>query len=88
MELKTRDIGGIPVNASKMEINGQIHNIKQLHNKLHYMWDNMTFDELVSESPTLNNIIRSLPPKFKNQWIRDLKTRMHREGLLGKMMAN
>ena len=44
MELNTRDVGGIPVNASKMEINGQIHNIKQLHNKLDYMWDSMTFD--------------------------------------------
>lgn len=33
MELGTRDVGGIPVNLSKMEIQAQIHNIKQLHNK-------------------------------------------------------
>jgi hypothetical protein len=37
--------------------------------------------------PTLNIVLKPLNDKFKKQWIRDIKTRMHREGLLGKKMV-
>lgn len=88
MELGTRHIGGIPVNSTKMEIQGQIHNVKQLHNKLKDVWDDMSFTELISMSPSLTNISINLSGKIKDKWIRDLKTRMHREGLLGNNMVN
>ena len=86
VELQTRDIGGIPVNATKMEIQGQIHNIKQLYNKYKNNWDVLTFDDILNISPTLNTVNNSLPSNFKERWIRDLKIRMNREGLLGKNM--
>lgn len=85
-ELKTRDISGIPVNATKMEIQGQIHNVKQLYNKYKNNWDVLTFDDILNMSPTLNTVNNGLPSKFKERWIRDLKIRMNREGLLGKNM--
>jgi hypothetical protein len=88
MELNTANLGGVPVIASKMEIQGQIHNVKQLKNKYENNWDNLTFVEMLRLSPALNTVYRDLPYKFKVKWIRDLKTRMYREGLLGKNMVN
>jgi len=76
------------VNSTKFEIEGQIHNIKQLKNKYGNKWDKTTFNELVMISPTLGNIYRTLQGEEKIKWIRNLKTRMHREGLLGKNMIN
>lgn len=89
MELGIKDINNInniPVNSTKMEIQGQIHNIKQLYNKYKDIWDDLTFKEMLDKSPALNSIYRVLPNDFKNKWIRDLKTRMYRENLLGKNM--
>jgi hypothetical protein len=88
MELNNSNLGGIPVTASKMEIQGQIHNVKQLKNKYENNWDNLTFVEMLRLSPALNTVYRGLPYKFKVKWIRDLKTRMYREGLLGDNMIN
>jgi hypothetical protein len=85
-ELKTRDIGGIPVNATKMEIQGQIHNVKQLYNRYKNNWNELTFDDILDMSPTLHSVNNSLPSNFKERWLRDLKIRMNREGLLGKNM--
>jgi hypothetical protein len=85
-ELQTRDIGGIPVNATKMEIQGQIHNIKQLYNKYKNNWNVLTFDDILNISPALNTVNNTLPSNFKERWLRDLKIRMNREGLLGKNM--
>jgi hypothetical protein len=84
--LKRSDLGGIPVNASKMEIQGQIHNVKQLHNKYKDMWDEITFHKLLSLSISLNTVYKELSGDVRKQWVRDLKTRMAREGLLGKKM--
>src|ERR1035437_3960517 len=86
-EIGTRDLGGIPVNSTKMEIQGQIHNIKQLYNKYKDIWDTLSFSELVKYSPALSTINNNLSGDIKTKWIRDLKTRMHREGLLGKNMT-
>jgi hypothetical protein len=70
-----------------MEIQGQIHNVKQLHNKYNDIWDTLTFSDLIKYSPTLRTISNELKGDIKTKWVRDLKTRMHREGLLGKNMV-
>jgi len=76
------------VNSNYIELQAQIHNIVQLKRVYSDTWDNITFKELVTISPTLNNIYKNLSFDIRNEWVRKLKTRMHREGLLGKMMAN
>lgn len=86
-ELGTTNIGGIPVNITKMEIQGQIHNIKQAYNKHKDIWDSLSFEELVNSTPTLKTIYSSLPNKLKDNWVKNIKRRMHREGLLGKNMV-
>jgi hypothetical protein len=55
MELGNANLGGVPVIASKMEIQGQIHNVKQLKNKYENNWDNLTFVEMLRLSPALNS---------------------------------
>jgi hypothetical protein len=77
-----------PVNAEKFEIQAQIHNIKQLYNKYNQVWDNLSFEDMVSYSPPLSSVMNNLTGDIKNRWIRDIKTRMYREGLLGKKMYN
>lgn len=88
MEINNLNLGGIPVNASKMEIHAQMHNVKQLKNKYPNEWDTLSFIEMVELSPPLNSVYSTLPYDFKVKWIRDLKTRMYREGLLGNNMVN
>ncbi len=78
----------VSINATKHEIHGQMHNIKQLHNKYKEIWNDLTFKDLIAMSPSLNNIYRTLPKDIKTQWLKDLKKRMHRENLLGKRMIN
>lgn len=87
-KMGTKNLGGVPVNATKIEIQGQIHNIKQLHNKYKDIWDDLTFYDMIKYSPALIGIFNSLTGNIKAKWLRDLKTRMHREGLLGKNMVN
>jgi hypothetical protein len=87
-ELGNVNLNGIPVNTTKMEIQGQIHNIKQLYNKYKNIWDELSFDDMIGLSPPLFFIMNSLNGNDKNQWFRNLKTRMYREGLLGKNMYN
>lgn len=79
---------GLPINADKMEIQGQIHNIKQAKNKYSDVWDDLTFDELKSLIPTINIVYNQLKGNIRDKWVRNLKSRMHREGLLGKNMEN
>lgn len=87
-ELGTRDIGGINVNSTKFEIQAQIHNIKQLHNKYSNMWDNISFWDMIKMSPSLTSINNQLTGDERKEWIRNIKHRMHREGLLGKNMIH
>lgn len=87
-ESSQRMHNGVPINASKMEIQAQIHNIKQLHNKYSNIWDTLTFHDMLKFSPPLSSVFKGLKDDFKSNWIRDIKTRMHREGLLGKKMYN
>jgi len=79
---------GLPINADKLEIEGQIHNIVQLKKAHMSEWDDLTFNDLIRLSPTFNVINNQLKGAIKQQWLRDLKTRMHREDLLGKKMYN
>lgn len=84
----TRNLKGIPVNTTKMEIQGQIHNIKQTYEHNKDIWDEISFYKLMNMVPSLNVVFSELKyqPKFRKQWVRDIKTRMSREGLLGKNM--
>jgi hypothetical protein len=88
IKLKTKTFNGVPVNTTKMEIQGQIHNIKQLHNKYKDIWDTLSFYDMIRYSPALLGIFNGLNGELKAKWIRDIKTRMHREGLLGKNMID
>jgi hypothetical protein len=77
---------GLPINADKMEIQGQIHNIAQLKKQHLDNWDELTFKDVIALSTTISVIDNQLKGDIRKQWLRDLKTRMHREGLLGKSM--
>ena len=72
------------VNSTKMEIQAQIHNIKQLKNKYNEDWDNLSFYDMIKLSPMLMIIYDKLKGEVLNKWIRDIMNRMYREGLLGK----
>lgn len=78
----------ITVNTLPFEINAQIHAIKQIKNKNEDKWDYLTFGNLIKISPSLFQIYRSLSYDDKIEWIKKLKKRMYREGLLGKKMYN
>lgn len=88
LKFGTRDLGGKPVNAEKFEIQAQIHNIKQLHNSFGDSWDEMTFTDMINLSPSLSLVYNSLRGEHLKEWKRNLKTRMSREGLLGKNMRD
>jgi len=79
---------GLPINADKLEVQGQIHNVVQLKKQYLDVWDTLSFNDLLNLSPTLNLVNRQLNGDIKTKWKRDLLTRMHREGLLGKNMIN
>lgn len=78
----------VTVNAHYMEIQAQIHNIKQLYNKHSDEWDTLSFEDMIQLSPTLTNTYKSLPYSLKTEWVKKIKMRMFREGLLGKRMFN
>jgi hypothetical protein len=74
------------INANYVERQAQIHNIKQLYNSHKLIWDSLTFQEMLNLSPTLVFLFRRLSEDDKKQWTKDIKKRMFRENLLGKMM--
>jgi len=77
---------GIPINADKMEIQAQIHNIHQLKRKYYDVWDDLTFNELLNKSVVLSVVNKQLKSDINTKWKQNLKRRMYREGLLGKNM--
>jgi hypothetical protein len=85
---KNKSVGrnNMPIDADTLEIQAQIHNIHQLKRKYSDIWDSLTFNEMMNMSLTLKLVFDSLPEKYRYRWVRDLKTRMYREGLLGKKM--
>jgi len=76
------------VNATKIEIQGQIHNIKQLYNKYKNVWDEISFQDMLDMSSSLLSINDGLKGETNAKWRKELKQRMNREGLLGKKMTN
>jgi len=76
------------VNFALFELQSQIHNIVQLKRKYEDVWDNLTFDEMMSMSPALSVVMNNIDSAEKTIWIKRLKKRMSREGLLGKNMYN
>jgi len=79
---------GLPINADKMELQAQIHNIHQIKRNYFDSWDYLTFDNLLLISPTLNSVNNELRGDVKKRWKINLLKRMHREGLLGKNMIS
>jgi hypothetical protein len=88
MERNTRDFGGIPVDATRMEIQAQIHNIKQAYNKNKDVWDELSFQDVLDLLPSLSSVNNKFTGETKAKWRKELKLRMNREGLLGKNMKN
>jgi hypothetical protein len=76
------------INHTYIEIEGQIHNIKQLKNKFSDVWDDISFTELLSKSIPLTTVYDNSSGTARTNWVKKLKTRMFREGLLGKNMVN
>jgi hypothetical protein len=80
---------GTDINFEYIERQGQIHNIKQLYNKHKEQWDKLTFKEMLELSPALDTIYYILGDKnLRDKWVRLIKQRMYREGLLGKNMLD
>lgn len=73
------------INAHYFEIQAQIHNIKQMYNSHKLEWDNYTFNDMLELSPIFS-FVKYLPESFRISWIKNIKKRMNREGLLGKNM--
>lgn len=67
-----------------MEVEGQIHNIKQLKRTLIDKWDSMAFDDIFQYSQSIEP--NKLSGKALERWKKMIKKRMAREGLLGKSM--
>ena len=76
-----------PINVHHIERQAQIHNIKQLYNQNKDIWNTLSFDEMIKMAPSLS-FVKNLPYNIKAKWIKDMKMRMYREGLLGKEMFN
>jgi len=68
------------------EINAQIHAIKQLKRNNHRIWDKLSIIDMITLSPSLSHIYRSITDSQKSYWIRKLLHRMNRENLLGNYM--
>jgi hypothetical protein len=85
---KTIDLNNIPVNSTRMEIEGQIHNIKQLHNKYKDIWDTLSFQDMIDMSPSITHVNSTLLGDIKIKWRKEIRQRMNREGLLGKKMTS
>lgn len=77
---------GRNVNSHYLEIQSQIHNVLQLKREYSDVWDSLTFPQMISSSGPLHNVYNKLGGTEKTQWIRQLKSRMSREGLLGANM--
>ena len=76
------------VNYMSFEIQSQIHNIVQLKRRYEDIWDDLTFNDMIELSPPLSVVMNNRDSINKNIWIKKLKQRMNREGLLGKKMYN
>jgi hypothetical protein len=83
---KIRKEGHEDINATDIEINAQIHAIKQLKRQYRKEWNELNFKTMIRKDGSLYAIFKSLSPKERNEWVKKLLSRMHREKLLGKNM--
>ena len=82
-------VGKNNVNSKYFEINAQINAIAQAKKQINdEEWNSMTFDQLINLIISLKTINKTLSQSDKIKWLRNLKTRMYRENLLGKNMYN
>ena len=69
------------------EVNAMMGNIMQAYNKYKdTTWDTMTFNDLVNILPSLHNAKNVMIGKELKDYYIKIKTRMYREGILGKNM--
>jgi hypothetical protein len=68
------------------EIDAQIHAIKQLKRNYRSDWDSLNFSDMLDLNASLKHITHALKGNNLNRWMRKIKSRMYREGLLGKKM--
>lgn len=78
----------ININTHYIEVNAQIHSIKQAKRIYEKTWDLLTIYDLFKIIPSLGSIYRSMKDENQIKWLKNLKKRMYREGLLGKKMYN
>ena len=78
---------GQEINAHALERDSQIHNVVQLKREYGDAWDHMSFNQLIATSPALNSTYKNMPMNLRPQWVRQIRARMAREGLLGKNMT-
>ena len=83
---KAKALGHEDINADDIEINAQIHNIKQLKRNYRKVWDELGFLTMLKKNGSLYSIYLSLSPKEKKEWVKKILKRMNREKLLGKNM--
>lgn len=86
--VRNGNFGGNKINLHYFEIQAIIHNIVEIKRNHENEWNVMSFNDLIKLSPSLYNIMMKLNYDNKNKWIKKIKRRMYREGLLGKLMYN
>lgn len=85
-ELKTKDFKGVPFDTHYIELQAQIHNIKQLYNKYKDIWNDLSFTDMLEFSSPLFGLYNRFKPDVRDKWVLAIKKRMAREGILGKKM--
>jgi len=83
----TTDSKGRSRYVQPMEIQALIHNVVQLKRENESIWDNLTFNDMLSLSPVLSSLFNSFSDDDKFKWKRLMRNRMARENLLGKEMS-
>ncbi|NDD83702.1 hypothetical protein EBZ38_05380 [bacterium] len=84
---KRPTVKNVDVYASSIEIQALIHNIVQAKRIISQEeWDKLYFDDLMKFIPSVKVVYNRLPYNEQKLWLRKLRDRMFREGLLGKKM--
>jgi hypothetical protein len=84
---KRPTVKNVDIYASSIEIQALIHNIVQAKRQIPQdEWDRLYFDDLMNIIPSVNVSYNRLSYKEQKLWLRNLRERMFREGLLGKKM--
>jgi len=83
---RTLTRGGESTTSTDYEINAQIHSIKRAKLQNKKIWNNISFDKILDLIPALNSVYVHMETANREKWLKKLKQRMAREGLLGKNM--